>query len=117
MGLSLYASNETHITSHITSISYGGFHSFRIALAATIGVDLVYANGYGGTEPLPEHPLTTLLDHSDCEGELSSEECSTLWPALLAAADAIDEEWQDFCRHLAEGFKEAAHNSLFVLFI
>ena len=62
------------------SWSYGGFHEFRKRLAAEIGMDLEEL--YKGKYPFPQEPLTFLLDHSDCDGILTSEQCLKLWPRL-----------------------------------
>jgi hypothetical protein len=56
--------------------SYSGFHHFRERLACAIGLKLDEMEGFGGTKAWDEgHPLTPLLNHSDCEGELSDAQC------------------------------------------
>jgi hypothetical protein len=56
--------------------SYSGFHRFRERLAGAIGLKLDEMEGFGGHKAWDEaHPLTALLNHSDCEGELSGAQC------------------------------------------
>lgn len=59
--------------------SYTGFDHFRTELASMVGVDLTQMEGYGGnTQWTKEEPFYELLDHSDCHGELSVDECKEL---------------------------------------
>jgi hypothetical protein len=56
--------------------SYSGFHHFRERLASAIGLKLDEMEGFGGRKAWDNgHPLTPLLNHSDCEGELSAAKC------------------------------------------
>jgi hypothetical protein len=56
--------------------SYSGFNSFRERLAAEIGLELGQMKGFGGDKEFDEkQPLTPLLSHSDCDGELSPAQC------------------------------------------
>lgn len=93
--------------------SYGGFGRFRAAIAKHEGIDLGAMQGFGGE--LPWEPVATalkpLLDHSDCDGELSPEDCATVAPRLREVIDAV---WPDdnYDRRtgieLAEGMEDAA---------
>lgn len=99
--------------------SYGGFMRFRRELAAHEGIDLAHMEGfrsYGDDRPrISWDTVTTalrpLLDHSDCDGELSPEECRTVAPRLREVIHAV---WPDDCydrEHgllLAEGMEQAA---------
>jgi hypothetical protein len=70
------------------SWSYGSFGDFRRRLAAQIGITLYEMDGFGGDTswaPFSQEPLYPLLDHADCEGELSWFECARVWPALVVA--------------------------------
>jgi len=53
--------------------SYGGFHNFRERLVAeSLRCD-----------PLPhDEPIFGLIAHSDCDGELTPEQCLTIAPRL-----------------------------------
>jgi hypothetical protein len=66
------------------SWSYGGFHAARVKLADAVGFRLEEMVGFGGDRDWSaiDSPLVPLLNHSDCDGELSVEECKTVAPAL-----------------------------------
>jgi hypothetical protein len=73
--------------------SYGGFNLFRERLAQHIGIDLSSMDGFGGEGDWAsvQSPLRHLLDHSDCEGDLSVEQAAELAPALEKALAEISE--------------------------
>lgn len=93
--------------------AYSGFRRFRTALADHEGVDLDQMEGFGGDQPW--EPVTTalkpLLDHSDCEGEITPQDCATTAPRLRQVVAAI---WPDGSHDrraglmLAEGMEAAA---------
>ena len=58
--------------------SYTGFHCFRERLAEAIGIDLDEMEGFGGKVLWlqVDDDLVPLLDHSDCDGEISPEDCA-----------------------------------------
>lgn len=61
--------------------AYSGFNEWRRWLAGKIDIDLLDYIGYGGsTKRLEdiEHNLEPLFNHSDCDGELSVEECKKI---------------------------------------
>ena len=70
--------------------SYHGFKRFRTALAAHEGIALDRMDGfrsYGDDRPsIPWTGITSdlapLLNHSDCDGELTPEECRRITPRL-----------------------------------
>jgi hypothetical protein len=74
--------------------SYSGFHRFRSQLASQLEINLEQMRGFVRSgddesirwEDLPdhlrEHPLIPLFNHSDCEGDLSPEQCKAMWKAL-----------------------------------
>lgn len=73
--------------------SYGSFNKFRYWLADRIGINLDDYNGYGqrGTKDLStiNHGIRPLLDHSDCDGELSPEDCKTVADGLDLIIKAV----------------------------
>lgn len=71
--------------------SYTGFGIFRRKLASHIGIDLTEMKGFGGEEDWSTvtSPLRHLLDHSDCDGELSPQQAAELAPALQQAIFAL----------------------------
>jgi hypothetical protein len=87
------------------SWTYSGFMRFRRALAKAEGLNLDDMEGYAdhrlgrlmreGETPVPEQaitwdsvstPLEPLLNHSDCDGELTPEECKQVAPRLKEIA-------------------------------
>lgn len=84
--------------------SYSGFNHFRRSLAKHIGITLDDMQGFGGEEDWSPHrddPLTLLLDHSDCDGELSPEECAKIAPRLRQVVQEID--WGPYPYDLEHG--------------
>jgi hypothetical protein len=84
--------------SHTTAQwSYSGFSRFRDALATHEGIDLDQMEGFrrrGDDRPrIPwtgiTGPLVPLLNHSDCDGELSPEECRQIAPRLRAVVNEL----------------------------
>lgn len=67
--------------------SYGGFNRARSKLAAEFGLELAEMEGFGGKVPWNHSvsPVMELLDHSDCDGELTAKQCQAIAPALRAA--------------------------------
>lgn len=75
--------------------SYSGFFDFRRRLARQIGVNLDDMDGYGGEKSWEYvvDPIKTLLDHSDCEGEISPVDCPLLAVRLRMMVKDWPEEW------------------------
>jgi len=59
--------------------SYSSFGRFRERLAQEIGLNLNNYKGYNSNATLDEseidHPLMDLFNHSDCDGELTPDQC------------------------------------------
>ena len=64
--------------------SYSGFDRFRTKLASQIGITLDKMQGFDGNMPWDKvkDNIVLLLHHSDCDGELTVEECKRVWPRL-----------------------------------
>lgn len=72
--------------------SYGGFHHFRERLATIEGFTLDEMSGFapfdapqdwtGRSWDDVDTPLKPLLNHSDCDGELTPQECAEVLPRL-----------------------------------
>ncbi len=64
--------------------SYSGFGEFRRRLAKEIGMDLNEMEGFDGDIPFSNFSddIIPLLNHSDCDGELTVEECKKVAPRL-----------------------------------
>lgn len=95
------------------SFGYFGFHEFRVRLAKTAGYRIV-PNPNAVPPELWEsdadHPLDALMYHSDCDGEMTPDECLTVAPALEEAVKNWPEYDTDRSRgeRLAEAMREAA---------
>ena len=87
------------------SWSYTGFMDFRERLAAEIGIDLQKMVGFSNRKyHSPDHilgtmpwdkitdPIKPFLNHSDCEGELSPEDCLIVAPRLRE----LVADWDEF---------------------
>ncbi|MBT2477608.1 hypothetical protein [Streptomyces sp. ISL-94] len=102
--------------------SYSGFAQFRTAIATREGIDLNQMYGYGGERSWDTitSPLRPLLDHSDCDGNLSPADCTAiashlhtvveeLWPATLQQDDdPIGTYHRQAGLALADGMEQAA---------
>lgn len=84
--------------------SYRRFNSFRYDMARRIGINLDEYIGYttspSATKRLSDipHPIKHLLDHSDCDGELTPEQCKEIAEGLdmiirEASIDDANEEY------------------------
>lgn len=92
--------------------SYSGFGAFRKKLANEIGMELEKMRGFkGGVIPFSEFDddIIPLLDHSDCDGVLTTEECNRVAPRLRELVSSWPE--QDFDKRkalsLADGMEYA----------
>lgn len=100
--------------------SYGGFHNFRAMLAEHEGIDLDQMQGsarVGDDGPRISWdtvltPLKPLLDHSDCDGNLSPEDCAAIAPHLRKVVCEIWTNPDAYDRvsglELADGMADAA---------
>ena len=91
--------------------SYSGFHDFRRRLAQEIEVDLGMMDGFGGDIPFDsvKDSIEPLLNHSDCEGGLTPEECAKAAPRLreLVSKWPDDDYDKRNALMLAKGMEEA----------
>lgn len=92
--------------------SYGGFDRARTRLAKEFDIVLQEMVGFGGNVPWDHSrsPVMYLLDHSDCDGNLSPEQCREIAPALRAAVASWPDDDYDkkTFLELADGMEEAA---------
>ena len=91
--------------------SYSGFAGFRRRLALEIEVDLGMMDGFGGDIPFDsiKDPIEPLLNHSDCDGGLTPNDCSKVAPRLRELVSDWDDDDYDkkHALFLAEGMEEA----------
>ena len=82
--------------------AYSGFARFRRTIAAMEGIDLDNMYGFGGSinpncKQIPwdtvDSPLKPLLNHSDCDGELTPEECAQVWPRLEEIVQQLEDSY------------------------
>lgn len=92
--------------------AYSGFANFRRRLAKEIGMDLDAMEGFGGDIKfeLFKDDIIPLLDHSDCDGELTVEECKKVAPRLRELVSGWEDDDYDKQKalSLAEGMELAA---------
>ena len=103
--------------------SYSGFGAFREKLAITEGFFLDDMQGFEGSKSwdLVTTPLKPLLNHSDCDGEMTPAEAAEVWPRLAEIAEDWKAsgmlEWDlQSMRALVELLQGAAKNEWTVLF-
>ncbi|TGB00386.1 hypothetical protein E4665_01535 [Sporolactobacillus shoreae] len=108
--------NFSHCDAHW---SYGLFHDFREKLAREIGMDLNRMEGFGGNTRFSDFDdaIIPLLNHSDCEGEMTAKECSQVAPRLRElVADWSEEDYVEEALSLAGGMELAARNDQPLIF-
>lgn len=94
--------------------SYGGFNTFRRRLAQVVGLENIEVFW-----DLPEdHPLHPLLNHSDCDGELTPQECQRVYHELRRAVASWP--YEDYDRingaRLADAMEYCAKNNSTLVF-
>jgi len=79
---------------------YSYFNSFRKWVANEIDINLDRMDGFcfgnGISWDVVNHPIKPLLDHSDCDGELSPEECRSIVEGGQMILDAIPDDWGEW---------------------
>ena len=70
---------------------YSSFGTWRTWVAKQIGIKLDEMVGYGGDIVWDNsNSLTPLLNHSDCDGELTVEECKKIEQGLLVVLSRVE---------------------------
>lgn len=77
--------------------SYTSFGRFREALTEVAGLGSLNSfHGFGGKKEFPQgDALVTLLDHSDCDGEIASADCAPLADRLEQLIPALEARERD----------------------
>lgn len=107
----------SHSDAHWT---YSGFNRFRIRLADMIGIDLMSMQGFGGPDSWDEidDDIKLLLDHSDCDGLLTPDECALVAPRLRELVQDWDNDYDKrMALELARGLEYCALNDLDMEFV
>jgi len=100
--------------------SYSGFNQFRGKLADEIGLKLDEMCGFGGYKNWPSSdPIVPLLNHSDCEGNLSPSNCETVYPRLLELIEKWpnDDYDKQQAKELAVAMKDCASEGCYLEFV
>lgn len=92
--------------------SYGGFNNFRRRLANEIGMNLDDMEGFDGNIPfhIYQDDIIPLLNHSDCDGELTPDECKQVAPRLRELVSGWEDDYdKSKALDLADGMELAAN--------
>lgn len=74
--------------------SYGGFMRFRAKLAKTLGYSVPLSTMYddGSYMCMQKEPIFPLINHSDCDGDLTVEEMQQVLPQLKNIINTWDDD-------------------------
>lgn len=102
-------------------MSYTTFHQIRKTLAQGIGMNLDEMKGYGGSGKWEDwnDDLIPLLNHSDCEGQLTWKECQRIYPRLREIANRVhweNEGDKELALNLADVMEECAKKKMYLEF-
>lgn len=100
--------------------SYGGFHAFRVKISALAGINLNDMQGFDGNKKWSDlkDDIVPFLNHSDCDGSLSPQECKKIYPRLAELLNNMPED--DYDRKngniLVENMKECVKRRVKLIF-
>ena len=101
--------------------AYSGFMRFRSRLAETLGYTVPLSVMYddGSYTRMKNEPIWPLINHSDCDGELTVEEMQQILPQLEDLVNRWDDHEYDKITglQLIEGMKDAINNDESMEFI
>lgn len=90
MGLDVYCECGMH---GFTAGSYGGFMEWRKTIAKAVDIELEDMLGFYGTTPWTgDEPFYELLNHSDCDGYIETEECHELVDDFIEYEEEVKKE-------------------------
>lgn len=104
------------------SMSYGGFHQFRVLIAEAEGIDLMKMSGFGDPGygwTVDDEPITVLepfLHHSDCEGFITGWECEEMLPRLREIIESLDDAYKTRGLLLIEAMEHCADHGCAMVF-
>jgi hypothetical protein len=92
--------------------AYSGFHRFRCRLAEQVGLKdyhEIRSTDDPRFEKIENDPIVHLLAHSDCDGELTPDECRVVAPRLRELVSGWGDDFdRSKALELADGMEEAA---------
>lgn len=101
---------------------YSYFNAFRAQIAKVVHIDLHAMYGFGGDVPwssIRDEPLVILLNHSDCDGEISPADAAALARRLREIIPLIPDHPDDVrgdAIKFATGCEAAAASNEYVEF-
>lgn len=102
MGIAFNVGKRDMKYGEYASWSYGGFNRFRVRLAESIGFVLDNLEGFNQTGKnivkwdTMKDGIKPLLNHSDCDGELTPKECAKVAQRLreiVSAWTSVEDEY------------------------
>lgn len=94
---------------------YSSFGDFRKNLAKHLGINLLEMEGFGGDISFDtiDDDVKILLDHSDCDGNISPDDCKKLAVRLREIMKTLPKpagDWNTYahCERFAKGCELAA---------
>jgi hypothetical protein len=106
MGLDLRVKN--YRTDHTKIGSYIGFNDFRRAWAEHLGFNLSEMEGLGGSKKWTNEPLQSFFNHSDCDGEISPEDCKKILAQAEKDLPLLTDEQSQYSMPILIRFCKAA---------
>lgn len=106
MGLDLQVK---HFRTENTKIgSYSGFNDFRETWGRHLGFELREMEGFGGSKPWTDEPLQSFFNHSDCDGDISPEDCKEILAQALIDKDKLTDEQSKYSMPILIKFCKAS---------
>lgn len=90
---------------------YSAFMRWRTAVAKAVGIELMAMEGYApnnGKSWDKADPITTLLNHSDCDGEIAARDCLPLAERLEGILPLLDGYNRETAQRFIDGLRAAA---------
>lgn len=93
------------------SYGYGAFNCFREGICRAVGYGSYddYVEKIISSEELSKDSIHILLQHSDCDGEITLEECKKLLPRLQEIVKNLEKS--PVCDDFIESLKEAIEDN------
>jgi len=113
MGLDIYCKKEDCKEVSFRAGSYSGFHAWRVTLAKLNGISLDTKLGFDGDIPwTTKEPFYELLNHSDCDGELTQDDCKQLLKDFAENPDLTSDDTIYWREKYVEWFYAIVHSAI-----